>query len=104
MHENLLDLLADAPPDSIISRTLHKDDQVNISLFSFDAGQALSDHSAATPAVIHILSGEAQVGLGDDKFELKAGAWMHMAARLTHSVLARTPMKMLLILLRQSGD
>lgn len=96
---DLAGLMVEAPSDSIISRTIYKDDGIKVILFGFAAGQTLSEHTAAVPAIIHILSGEATIGLGDSTHEARAGAWMHMAPRLTHSVLAHTPLTMLLIML-----
>jgi quercetin dioxygenase-like cupin family protein len=52
------------------------------------------------PALLHILSGEAQLTLGGDVQEVGAGAWARMPAQLPHSVLARTPVVMLLLLLK----
>ncbi|MCK6579211.1 MAG: cupin domain-containing protein [Anaerolineae bacterium] len=103
LFPDLLDLTVEPPQESIISRTLTKDDQLNVTLFSFAAGQALTDHSAASTAIIHILDGEAVIGLGDEKFDLKAGAWIRMEPRLTHSVFATTSLKMLLILLPKTA-
>ncbi len=95
----LADLLTAVPDDSILSRTIYRDEQLNVILFGFAAGQTLSEHTAAVPAVIHILSGEALIGLGDTRHEAGPGTWLHMDARLPHSILARTPLTMLLIML-----
>jgi quercetin dioxygenase-like cupin family protein len=97
------DLAAQLPaitPDSIVSRTLYGDEQVKAVLFGFAAGQELSEHTASMPALLHILSGEARLTLGGDVLEVGAGAWARMPAQLPHSVLARTPVVMLLLLLK----
>ncbi len=99
--ETLEELLAEIPPDSIVSRTFHKDDQVRAILFGFDAGQELSEHTANLAATIQIVQGEARVTLGDDVHMLKAGAWVHMPPKLTHSVYATTPLIMLLTMLEE---
>lgn len=96
---NLADLLPEVTPDSITSRTVHKDNGLKTVLFSFAQGQSLSEHSAAQPAVIHILSGEATITLGTDIYEAQAGTWIYMTPRLAHSVVAKTPLTMLLLLL-----
>lgn len=98
--ENLPDLLAAIPDESIVSRIVYKDDQVNVTLFAFAAGESLSEHTAAVPAILHILSGEATLELGGETFEGQANTWLHMDARLPHSIVARTPLIMLLILLK----
>jgi quercetin dioxygenase-like cupin family protein len=69
-------------------------------LFGFAAGQELSEHTASTPAIMHFLKGEADVALGQDKVAASAGTWIHMTARLPHSLLAKTPTTMLLMLLK----
>lgn len=98
--DDLSTLVTDAPQDSIVSRTFHKDDRVNVVLFAFAQGQQLSEHTAGVPAIIHILSGEAEVVLGGETRAARAGTWIHMQARLPHSILAKTPLTMLLIMLQ----
>jgi quercetin dioxygenase-like cupin family protein len=87
-------------PDSTISRTIYQDDQLKAVLFGFDTGQELSEHTAAVAAILHIVQGEARVTLGDAVHEAGANAWMHMPPRLPHSILARTPVVMVLLLLK----
>lgn len=89
------------PRDAILTRTLYADEQVKVVLFAFDAGQELSEHTASTPAILHFLQGEARLTLGEDSMEARAGAWVHMPAQLPHSIQARTPVVMLLLLLKQ---
>jgi len=86
--------------DSTISRTLHQDEHIKVVLFGFAAGQELSEHTAAVPALLHFLEGEAEVTLGDRTIEARPNTWAHMPARLPHSIRARTPVKMLLVLLK----
>lgn len=62
-------------------------------------GQQLSEHTAAKPAMLFFVKGEATVGLGDDVQEAQAGTWGHMPAGLNHSTKAKTPEVMLLVLL-----
>jgi quercetin dioxygenase-like cupin family protein len=88
------------PADGTLSRTLHQDERLKAVLFGFAAGQELSEHTASTPAIMHFLKGEATVTLGDDRTEVRAGAWIHMTAGLRHSIRAKTPVVMLLLLLR----
>ena len=98
--DNLAALVTDAPQDSIVSRTIYKDERVNVVLFAFAQGQQLSEHTAAVPAILHILSGEADVGLGEETREAHVGTWIHMQARQPHSIFAKTPLTMLLIMLQ----
>ena len=92
------------PDDGILSRTIFADDQIKTVMFGFDAGQELSEHTAATPAIIEILDGEAEILLGEDRHIAGPGAWIHMPAGMRHAVRAHTPVVMLLILLRGRAD
>lgn len=88
------------PLNGILSRTLYNDDQIKAVLFGFDAGQELSAHTAPVPALIHILQGEADLRLGEDTIEARAGTWVRMPPQLEHGVLAKTPVIMLLLMLK----
>jgi quercetin dioxygenase-like cupin family protein len=89
------------PPDKgILSRTLFSDDRLKAVLFGFAQGEELSEHTASMPAVLHFLQGEATVTLGDDRHEAKPGTWVHMPTGLRHSIQAKTPVVMLLMLLK----
>ncbi len=93
---------ADVPVDGILSRTLYTDEQVKVVLFGFGAGQELSEHTASMPAILHIVQGEAHLTLGDDSLEAQAGAWVHMPPHLRHGIYAKTPVVMLLVLLKSA--
>jgi quercetin dioxygenase-like cupin family protein len=99
---DLSDLLTTIPTDSIVSRTFYTSDQVKAILFGFAAGQELSEHTASQPAILHILHGEARLTLGDDTLDARAGTWAAMPAFLKHSVVAKTPLTMLLLLLKSN--
>jgi quercetin dioxygenase-like cupin family protein len=89
------------PVDGTLSRTIYQDDRIKAVLFSFSAGQELSEHTASTPAIMHFLLGDADLTLGEDEVAAKAGTWVHMPPHLKHSIRAKTPLVMLLILLKQ---
>ncbi len=90
------------PQDGILSRLIYSDEQLNVMVFAFDQGQELSEHTASKPAILHFIQGEADVALGDDSKQVGAGAWVHMPPHLPHSILAKSPLVMLLYLLK--GD
>lgn len=91
------------PQDGTLSRTLHQDEHIKVVLFGFSQGQELSEHTASTPAIMHFLRGDAEVGLGDDTVAATSGTWIHMPAQLPHSIHAKTPVVMLLILLKEAA-
>jgi quercetin dioxygenase-like cupin family protein len=86
------------PEKGILSHTLYNDDGLKIVFFGFAPGQELTAHTAPMPATIQFLQGEAELTLGGDKREVKAGALIHMQPQLTHGIVARTPVLMLLYL------
>ena len=98
--DSLVDQIPQIPADSIISRTVFDDDLLKVILFGFAAGQSLSEHTASQAAALHFLQGEADLTLGDDALSVQAGAWIHMPPRLPHSVYAKTPLVMQLLLFK----
>ncbi|MBT6155044.1 MAG: cupin domain-containing protein [Planctomycetaceae bacterium] len=88
------------PADGILTRTLHNDDQLKAVLFGFAEGEELSEHTAAMPAILHFIQGEATLTLGTDQVEAQPETWIHMPANLQHSVRTKTPVIMLLLLLK----
>ncbi len=90
---------ATIPSRGIHSQTLSKEGEVELVLFAFAEGEELAEHTAARPAIIHVLAGEAQVTLGEDRLEATSGWWARMPARLPHAIHARTPLVMALYLL-----
>jgi quercetin dioxygenase-like cupin family protein len=97
---DLVGEMASVPTDSIVSRTIYKDARLNVILFGFAAGQELSEHTAAVPATIHILQGDCTLTLGSERMEASTGAWARMPANMPHSLLAKTPVVMLLMMLK----
>jgi quercetin dioxygenase-like cupin family protein len=97
---SLFEQLPEIPADTIVSRTVYDDAQVKVVLFGFAPGQELSEHTAAQAAVLYFLGGEAGLTLGSEALDVQAGTWVHMPARLPHSIKARTPVQMLLYLLK----
>ena len=99
LHEDFV-----PPEDGILSRILHKDERVNITLFGFSPGQELSAHSAPTPAILYFLDGDAEVQLGKDKVNAQPGSFVYMPPMLTHAISARTALRMLLIQMKDNSQ
>jgi quercetin dioxygenase-like cupin family protein len=87
------------PNDGTLSRTLQRDDHVEVELLAFAGGQEIPEHTAEVPAVLQILQGDARVTLDGEVRELSAGAWIYMEARLPHAVYAKSPLVILLTML-----
>jgi quercetin dioxygenase-like cupin family protein len=93
------------PENGILSRTLFNDDALKVVGFGFSAGQELSAHTAPMSAVLYFVKGAAEVTLGAEKKQADAGAFVHMAPQTPHGILAKTPVVMLLLMLKQvRGD
>ena len=84
----------------MVSRTLLKRGGGTVTLFAFDEGQALSEHTAPFDAIAHVLEGEALITIAGVPLTLRAGEMVLMPANQPHAVLARSRFKMLLTMLR----
>ena len=84
----------------VISKQVLKNQSGNISLFSFDQGQGLSEHTAPFDAVVQILDGEAQIMIGENSSLVKKGETIIMPANVTHALQAVERFKMLLTMIK----
>ena len=84
------------------SRIIHDDDDLKVVVFGFAAGEGLPEHSAAFPAVLHFLDGEASVTLGGETISATANTLAHMPARLPHSITAKQDTKMMLSVFKRA--
>jgi quercetin dioxygenase-like cupin family protein len=85
----------------VVSRQITKEDAGNITLFAFDQGQELSEHTAPFDALVHVLDGEVEVRISGRRFDLKTGDAIIMPANEPHALLAITKFKMLLTMIRK---
>ena len=92
--------LVDYQKGSIVSRTLIDRDTGTLTLFAFDQGQSLSEHTAPFDAVINVLDGSAKVIIHGDEHTVERGESIIMPADIPHAVEALSRFKMLLIMIR----
>jgi quercetin dioxygenase-like cupin family protein len=85
---------------SVVSKALIHKNTGNVTLFAFDSGQGLSEHTAPFDAVVYILDGEAEITIGGQPQNVNAGDMLLMPANIAHSLKANAPFKMLLVLIR----
>lgn len=85
---------------SVVSKTLKQNPAGSITLFAFDAGQGLSEHSAPFDAVVQVIDGEGHFIIGGEEFEIAEGQMIIMPANVPHAVKAEKKFKMLLTMLR----
>ena len=86
--------------DSIVSRMLINKDVGSITLFAFDKGQKLSEHTAPFDAFAHILDGKAEIIISGKKFVLQSGDMIIMPANKPHAVYAVEKFKMMLTMIK----
>jgi len=92
--------LADYQEGSVVSRTLVKQEQGSVTLFAFDRGQGLSEHTAPFDALVQVLEGEAEVTIDEQSHRLHTGELIIMPADKPHALKATRRFKMLLIMIR----
>ncbi len=96
---NIVELLS-YQPKSVLSRVLLKKNTGTITVFAFDKGEGLSEHTAPFEAFVQILDGEAEITISAKPVTLKTGEMIIMPANEPHSLKAITPFKMLLVMIR----
>lgn len=92
--------LVDYQEGSIVSKTLIDKKTGTVTLFAFDKGQGLSEHTAPFDAMVLILEGEAQITIEGKPYSLSAGEMIIMPANKAHSVKAQDRFKMLLVMIK----
>jgi quercetin dioxygenase-like cupin family protein len=95
-----LEQFVDYADSSVVSKTLLKKEIGNITLFAFDKGQGLSEHTAPFDAVVYILDGKAEITIGGQPQNVSAGEMLIMPANIAHALQAKAPFKMLLVMIR----
>jgi len=86
--------------EGIISKQISRNDSGNVTLFSFDKNQVLSEHTAPCDAIIQILEGEANIIIDGQENNLKAGEAIIMPANISHAVKAVEQFKMILTMIK----
>lgn len=84
----------------VISKQVLKNNMGNITLFSFDKGQGLSEHTAPFDAMVEIIDGEAEITIGGNPLILTVGQSVIMPANISHALYAKQQFKMLLTMIK----
>ncbi len=87
---------------AVVSRTLLDKTAGTLTVFAFDEGQGLSEHTAPYDATVQILDGEAEITIGGKSVIARAGQLVVMPANVPHALRARGRFKMLLIMIRST--
>jgi quercetin dioxygenase-like cupin family protein len=96
--------LIDYATGSVVSKTLLKKKTGSLTLFSFDTGQGLSEHTSPFDATVLILNGQADLTIGGNPVRARAGEMVVMPAGVPHALHASEPFKMLLIMIRSPDE
>jgi quercetin dioxygenase-like cupin family protein len=92
--------LLDYAPGAVVSRTLVKSQAGTLTVFAFDQGEELSEHTTPFDAHVQVLDGRAELVIGGESVFAQAGETVLMPARVPHAVKAVERFKMLLTLIR----
>jgi quercetin dioxygenase-like cupin family protein len=84
----------------IASRQLIKKGSGNVTLFSFDKGEGLSEHTAPFDAFLHVIEGEAEISIAHDKYSLVKDEVIILPADIPHAVFATKKFKMILVMIK----
>ncbi|MTI85473.1 MAG: cupin domain-containing protein [Firmicutes bacterium] len=96
---NLIDLV-NYQEGSVVSRTLIDKKAGTVTLFAFDQGQALSEHTAPYDALVNIIDGEAEIIISGNEHKVKSGEMIIMPADEPHALRATEKFKMVLVMIR----
>ncbi|MFA6435113.1 MAG: cupin domain-containing protein [Elusimicrobiales bacterium] len=92
--------LAAYDKDAVVSRTIIEKKTSSVTIFSFDKGQGLSEHTAPFDALVEILDGEAEITISGKPRKVKAGELIIMPANRPHALKAVKKFKMMLVMIR----
>ncbi|MFA4889990.1 MAG: cupin domain-containing protein [Candidatus Omnitrophota bacterium] len=95
--------LLDYQDDAVVSREIIKKETGTVTLFAFDKGQGLSEHTAPFDALVYILDGRAQIRIAGKPNLVKKSEMIIMPAHKPHALKAISKFKMLLIMVREKG-
>ena len=85
-------------PGAIVSKVIHRDSQLNVTVFGLDVGQELTEHKASRSAIVQVLTGRLRFTADGEELDAGPGFWLHMASETPHALVAVEPAVMLLTL------
>ncbi len=98
-HSSLVDMV-NYQKESVVSKTLIEKKTGTVTLFAFDQGQGLSEHTAPFDALVYILDGEVEITISGNPINLKQGEMIIMPANESHALKAIGRFKMMLIMIK----
>lgn len=85
---------------SVVSKTIVKKPSGNITLFAFDEGEGLAEHSSPHDALVQVVDGKVEITIGGVIFNLQAGEGIILPANIPHSLAAKEKFKMMLTMIK----
>ncbi len=86
-------------PGAVVSKVVHRADGLDVTVFGFDAGEGLTEHTAARLAIVQVLAGRMRITVDGHDIDANPGTWIHMRAGAPHAIEALEPSIMLLTML-----
>ena len=86
-------------PEAVVSRVIHRDDELNVTVFGFGAGEGLTEHQASRTAIVQVLAGRLRFTADGEELDAGPGFWLHMTPGTPHALIATEPTIMLLTLI-----
>jgi len=96
--------LADYQEGSVVSRTVIDRKIGTVTVFAFDVGEGLSEHTAPFDALVHVIDGAAEITISGEMIKVGAGEMIIMPAGKPHSLRAAERFKMVLIMIREKFE
>ncbi|HET9672200.1 MAG TPA: cupin domain-containing protein [Actinomycetota bacterium] len=87
-------------PGAVVSKVIHRDDRLDVTVFGFDAGEGLTEHTASRTAIVQVLSGRLRLTVDGEVLDAGAGSWLRMETGAPHALEATEPTIMLLTMVR----
>ena len=100
LKSNSLVDIVDYQKEAVVSKTIIEKKTGTVTLFAFDQGQGLSEHTAPFDALVQVLDGEVEIKISGNPFHLKQGEMIIMPANKPHALTAVRQFKMLLTMIR----
>ena len=83
-------------PGAVVSKVIHRDELLDVTVFGFDAGEGLTEHRASRMAIVHVLQGRLRLTVDGVELDAGPGFWLHMEQDAPHALEALEPTLMLL--------
>ncbi len=90
----------DYQPNSIVSKQIIKKPNGNVTLFAFDQGESLSEHTSPFDALVYMVDGKMEIKIGGKPFEVLGGEYILLPANIPHGLIAVEKSKMLLTMIK----